>query len=187
MSLLLQPQLWTQATRVQIKEKKNQIPFSTYLLLLPTYSELKDKHVIVLLPLISLFRRAQGSQRSAEQHLLFLLKMLEKLKVPQHLLNIMNPPKSCWLKWELAVSTNIASEITPGKEIFLNWSFSLCFYTSCTVFSGTSGHPSDTLVGPHCFVADRETQERFGPGHDIWASKPWPSYIYLCYIAKYWL
>lgn len=98
MSLLVHLQLWTQATMVKIikKNHKPQIPFSTYLLLLPlpTYSELKDKHTIVLLPFISLFRRAQGLPRRAEQQPLFPLKRLEKLKVPQHLLNIRALPRA---------------------------------------------------------------------------------------------
>lgn len=85
---------------------------------------------------------------------MFLLKLLEKPKVPQHLLN---SPKSCSLKWELVVSTQTTSEMTLGKEVFPNESFSVCFHTSCTSFAGTSGEPSDVPVGAQCFVSSRDS------------------------------
>lgn len=41
--------------------------------------------------------------------------------------------------------------------MFLDGSFSACFYTNCTSFAGTSGDPSDILVGAHCFVSVRDS------------------------------
>lgn len=65
-----------------------------------------------------------------------------------------SPPRSCWLKWELAVSTHTTSEITLGKEILMDGTLPFSFYINCTSFAGTAGDPSDRLVGAHCFVRD---------------------------------